>query len=398
MSMSDYLAELQATKTYKAGLITTQEYKFITKFLGTYRALPDIPHADADKHIIVMELRGGQPNMSIVLTDPNPKITINPNTTDADKLLFIFVKMKPQTLKVASPPEKYYIGGEERHQIEATFDLTYRVADAEELWKGAVDPLAMLEAEIVNEAKNYFLSIESKYLITSPGDLKDSLEQRIQDTGVRVIKDNLENNIREKCVISGIEIMKVFADVQLSVELNDYFKRIIKERYGEGGHLDQRRSEDKIFENREYINRRIKNDETFQPYALRDVIMKLDTGLVENFHTMNWNDAMRKVHDELARQKKEYLEQIREQGNADIDRITKLIRKAEEAGLEEMQILPLKDSLAEKMLESIENSDSLKNSEFLQWLIGTPSSAGQLTSSTPKQISSPTENSETDKE
>ena len=46
MAITNYLAELQATRTYKEGVITAQEYKFISKFGGVYRRLPEIPKPD----------------------------------------------------------------------------------------------------------------------------------------------------------------------------------------------------------------------------------------------------------------------------------------------------------------------------------------------------------------
>lgn len=392
MAMSDYLAELQATKTYKAGLITTQEYKFITKLGGIYRALPEIPRADTDKHIIVMELLGNQPNIYTALTDP--RMTISPKTTDANRLLFIFVKIKPHILKIVPPQEKYQLG--DGHQIGATFDITYRIADVEDFWRGAKDPIAVLEAAIINEAKNYFLSITSNYLVSSPADLKKTLEQHIQDTEIKIVKNNLEDSIREKCLISGIEIIKVHADVQLSNTLNEHLKRLHDRIYGQGGTLDKLHSQKVVSDHRRHIDEMIDRDTTFSPYKLKDVIMTLDTGLLENFYTMEWGDAMRKVHDELSKQKKAYLA---DQKTARINDYRERLKIAQEVQLDEMHIQDLKDKLAKELTEDKEDSSQLfSNNHFLQLAIGSISSVDQLTSSTPKQISSATENSKTDKE
>ncbi|MCP3686360.1 MAG: hypothetical protein GY861_27265 [bacterium] len=372
-------------------MIKTQEYKFITKLGGLYRALPEIPHADSDRHIIVMELLGNQPNISTVLTDP--RVTISPKTNDANRLLFIFVEMKPHILKVASPQEKYRLG--DGHQIGGTFDLTYQVADAEEFWRGAKDPIAVLEAAVVNEAKNYFLSITSHYLVSSPADLKKTLEQHIQDTEIKIVKSNLEDSIREKCLISGIEIIKVHANVQLSEELSEHLKRIHDRIYGQDGTLDKRYSQKMVSDHRRSIDEMIDRDTTFLPHKLRNVTMMLDTGLLENFYTMEWSDAMRKVHDELSKQKNAYLA---EQKTAKINDYRDRLKIAQEAQLDEVHILDLKDKLAKELTEDKEDSSQLfSNNHFLQLAIGSISSAGQLTSSTPKQIPSPTENSKTDK-
>jgi hypothetical protein len=385
--MSDYLSKLQATKTYKAGLITTQEYKFITRLGGIYRTLSEIPHADSDKHIIVMELLGNQPNISTVLTDP--RMTINPKTTDANKLLFIFVEMKPHILRIFPPQEKYRLG--EGHQIEATFDLTYRVANAEDFWRGAKDPVAVLEAAVINEAKNYFLSITSHYLVSSPADLKKTLEQHIQDTEIKIVKNSLEDSIREKCVISGIEVMKVHADVQLSGTLNEHLKKIHDSTYGPDGTLIKRRSQKEVSDNRKYIDGMIDSDTTFSPYKLRNVIMVLDTGLLENFYIMEWSNAMQKVHDELSRQKKDYLT-THKADKARINEIRENLKIAREEELDEMYIQDLKEKLSKELAKDKEySSEVFSNNHFLQLAIGSISSAGQLTSTTPKQISSTTE-------
>ena len=199
MEMTNYLAALQATKTYKEGVITAQEYKFISKFGGMYRKLPEIPRADDDRHIIVMEMLGDQPNIYRVFSHPD--MTINPKTTDANRLLFIFVKIKPAILRIASPEEGYPLG--DNHHISASFDITYRIIDVKKFWSCAIDPIAALETSIINEARNYFLSVTSDYLVKAPADIKQTLESHIDAEIKRVkktIEENIKNNLNENSI------------------------------------------------------------------------------------------------------------------------------------------------------------------------------------------------------
>lgn len=240
MAITNYFAELQATRTYKEGVITAQEYKFISKFGGVYRKLPEIPRPDDDRHIIVMEMRGDQPNIYGVLSDP--KMTINPKSTDANRLLFIFVNIKPGVFKIAPPEEGYKLG--DNHHISATFNITYRINDVKKFWNCAKDPIAIFETAITDEARNYFLGVRSNYLVKAPADTKKTLESHI-DAEIKKIKKTLEESIKNNLnddnsgdsLISGIEIIKVNAVVQLSDDLNNLLKKIHEKFLGTVGLL-----------------------------------------------------------------------------------------------------------------------------------------------------------------
>lgn len=356
MAITNYLAELQATRTYKEKVITAQEYKFICKFGGVYRKLPEIPKADDDRHIIVMEMLGDQPNIYGVLSDP--KMTINPKSTDANRLLFIFVNIKPGALRVPSPEEGYQLG--DGHHISTTFDITYRITDVRKFWSCAQDPIAALETSIVNEARNYFLNVTSDYLVKAPADLKQTLEShidaeinRVKKTLEESIKNNLKDNDSGNSLISGIEIIKVNTVVQLSDTLNNLLKKMHERFFGDGGIID-----------RSSVDKRIDEDKTFAPYGLRSVIMSLDTGLLENFYSMNWSDAMREVHNELSLQKKSYLEK---QNKTLIDEYQNRLTIAKEQELDETHILELKDKLADLLMQDpADTFQKTSNNQFLQ--------------------------------
>lgn len=380
MSLADYLNELQATKTYQEGVIKTQEYSFKSRWGGLLRSLPPVPQANEDRHVVVIELRGNQPHIFTILKEPNH--SISPTTRDADKLLFIFIEMKPRMLQIDAPPEGYTLG--DGHHIRAKFELTYQVVDAKEFWQGSTDPLATLEKAVINEARDYFLGITSRYLIREQADLKKTVEQHIQETGVKVIKSKLENDISKECVIPGIKLTRTYAQVYLSDTLSAYLKELHDQMYGESG---------KKRLGRQYIERMIDDDSTFAPYGLRQIIMALDTGLLENFHTMEWSAAMRKVHERLAEEKRKYMEA---QENAERSRLKRLIATAQEVGLDEMDIEDLKGKLADKLLQSVDekNSQMPTNNEFLQQIIDPTSAAGQLSASEQRKLSDQTDSNE----
>ena len=108
VSISGYIAEIEKTKTYEAGLIKFQEYNIKVNLFGLIRTLPSVPSADENRHVVVLKMVGDQPNLLTVLDNPNQ--SFNPNIRDANKLLFIFVEMKRHLTKLASPPEGYQLG------------------------------------------------------------------------------------------------------------------------------------------------------------------------------------------------------------------------------------------------------------------------------------------------
>lgn len=373
MAISDYIAALQKTKTHQAGLISFQEYSFKSKAFGLVRSLPNIPHADEDRHVIVMEIRGDQPNIFTVLKDPKHSIT--PTTRDADKLLFIFIEMRPHILKIEKSAEGYQLG--DGHQINSTLTIKYKVEDAEEFWKAGRDQLAEFETTVIDTAKNFFLGIKSNYLINNPAELKKSLEHYIQETAIKVVKNDLEKSVWESCKIAGIRLINVTSDVYLSDSLRKYLQRIHDKIFEEGGAAERRE-----------IDLIIDNDKTFTPYGLRAVITALDIRLLENFYVMKWTDAMRKVTEKLAERKEEYFRSIKE---AEINKMKDIIDTAGHLGLDEMDVKDLKDKLAKKlsaMADRIDGTQLHSDSQYLKLITSSPSSADQLTSDATQRNSS----------
>ena len=370
MEISDYITTLKNTKTCIAGLISFQEYSFKSKAFGLYRTLPNIPHADDDRHVVVMKIRGNQPNIFSVLKDPEH--SINLTSKDADKLLFIFIEMRPQILKVETPTEGYHLG--DGHRISGALTITYQVVDAESFWKGGRDQLAEFETTIIDATKNFFLNITSNYLISSPAELKQSLEQHIRETGIKTVKCNLEDSIWKNCEIAGIKLIKVYADVYLSDSLREHLQRMHNRLYGEGGAAERWK-----------IDQLINSDKTFYPFELRKVIMTLDMRLLENFYTMKWSDAMRKVTEKLAGKKEEYQKSLEDM---EITRMRKIIDTAEEVQLDEMDLKDLKTKLADKLMKMADSASSEQlptDTQYLEHVIGSTSSAGQITASNDTQ-------------
>ena len=373
MALTDYIEALKNTKTYQSGLISCQEYSMKSEFFGFKKTLPDIPHADEDRHVVVMEIRGNQPNIYAVLAKHNHSISLT--SRDADKLLFIFIEMRPQTLKVETPKEGYHLG--DGHRINATLTLSYQVYDAEVFWKGGKDQLADLEMAVTDAAKNFFLNITSNYLINSPAELKQSLEQHLQKTEIVIIKNNLEDNISENCNIPGIKLLKVKADVFLSDSLRQHLQRMHARLYGDGGFADRRK-----------IDQLINCDDTYRPYGLRQVIMALDIRLLENFYKMTWSDAMGKVTERLAERKEKDISSV---DDKEINNMQKIIDAAQSLGLDEMAVTDIKDKIHKKLMDITDRTSEVNlpsDEEYLRRIAGPPLSIGLLTSDTTVQPSS----------
>lgn len=369
MSLTNYTEALQKTKTYQAGLISFQEYSFQSR-LGFFKVLPNMPHADDDRHVVVMEVRGNRPNLLTVLEDP--KHSIQATTKDVDKLLFIFVEMRPHTLVIESPNGGYRLG--DGHRIDAKFTVTYRIKDAKEFWSGNKDQLAEFEIAAIDAAKNFFLKISSNFLIISPADLKQSLEKHISESEINKVKIKLEQSICETCTVAGISLQKVIADVNIGDSLHKYLLRIHEKLYGEGGTAERRK-----------IDQIIDSDTTFAPYNLRTVINAIDMRLLENFYSSKWSDAMRLVTDKVAEKKEEYMMSI---DHKEITKMRELIDIAVNSGLDTIDIDILKTKLAEKLV-LIAGKDTkttpFSDSDYLDVIITSP--GHQLESDETKAIS-----------
>ncbi|WP_417915023.1 hypothetical protein [Candidatus Electronema sp. JM] len=111
----------------------------------------------------------------------------------------------------------------------------------------------------------------------------------------------------------------------------------------------------------------INSDRTFHPFNLKQVIIALDIGLMENFYNLPWPEAMQKVHDEIQRTKNSYLSKHK---NVKIDGIRKLLNIAKEEDFYQEDIIILKEKLFKEMNSDHENDNRLFiDRQFLQLII-----------------------------
>lgn len=366
MALSDYIEALKETKTYQCGLISFQEYMIEKKFFGLQRRLPPVPHADKDRHVIVLEVLGDQPTLYSVLADSRHSLDLT--ARNADSLLFVFVKMRPLSLAVLSPQSGYRLG--DGNHIDAELQLTYQVTDAEIFWSGSQDPIATLDAVVQDAAKDFFLTKSSNDLIVAPGDLKHSLERHVQDVepGIVVVKNGLERSIKGVHGIPGLGINQVSADIKLSKSLQEHLGRLHQRVFEPGGIADRRK-----------IDYLIDKDATYAPYPLRDVIKMIDIGLLEDFYTRPWPAAMRLLANKIAEQKEEYFQTIvdRESRRHEI-----LLKKAHDWGLDQTDLDELKGKAAQKLLDLADREDDgrpITDVQFIAEIANTSPIAGKLT-------------------
>ena len=61
MSTTPYIYRLMQSRTYQVGIIEDiQEYQFKRHLGGLFRTLPPLPQANADRHVIVVTMKGEQ--------------------------------------------------------------------------------------------------------------------------------------------------------------------------------------------------------------------------------------------------------------------------------------------------------------------------------------------------
>jgi len=370
MQIGEYIERLSATKTFRDRLIAIQEYNYTTRFI-MFPVPPQLPKADLDKHHIVLKITGGQPHIMGVITDRGS--TYEPSSQDNGNLLFVTVQMKPQLMKIVSPTGGYQFG--DGHHIDTEFRIRYRVEDAKLLWHASDDPLAEFQLKVIDRAKEYFLSIKSNLLISSSSELKQMLQQQLQDSELKLVKDNVQVSVK-KIHVDGIELLDVNADMQLSQELRKHLQGIHQSIYGTGGLLDivNRRKINNA--DRKQIDEMIDQDTTFPGYSLRQIIFEVDSELLENFYTESWTTAMRKVHTGIAKKKQEVM---RKQDELEMERLEQYLQRAIRLNLGKMEIDQIRSTIAEKflaMMNAEQDPQSYSNERFFTVLIG-PSSNSQ---------------------
>lgn len=365
MSTTAYVNRLRESRTFKTGVIEDiEEYVYRVRLGGLFRTLPPLPQANSDRHVVVIEITGNQPSVFSVLTRMNH--TINPTSRDVDQLVFIFLSVKPKRLTIQSPPDGYLLSDGQR--IKADIELAFCVNNVEQFWNSATDPIANLEAQIINEAKKYFSRLNSASLINTLDISQRKLEQQIMDSQLSVIMDGLQSEIRNTSLKDkGVSVDEVHASIELTPQLQDFFDRRRNELLNRGGIMD-----------RHDVDTRIDRDRTFEPYKLRDLIMAVDSRLLENFYSMPYSDAMRLVHESVARARQAYLEK---KNNEEIDRLSRLIEVAQTRGLDDLQVSVLKDKLADRLLSMADSSpsdESQSNQDYVRHLLGGGKPQNQL--------------------
>lgn len=334
MTLSDYLVELEATKARKEKLISFEPYTFKWPVIGMRMPRDNYPRADKEYHILVIDFHRNRPALSCVLTDKKPELDRKPSKSDSNRILFVYVKMKPQSLKIDSPQGGYRL--EDGHHINASLDVTYRISNAETFWMESDDSLLEFEKMIVNQAKNYFLVKKSIDLVRNPVDFKKMLEQQRFDEEIEGMKEYFENRMLEKVGINGIKLIRVYAHIELSNELASYLKKQHEFLYGtEIGLLT-------TITNNRLTDQAIENDRTYSPYNLMDIVNFL--GFRSNFYNLPWNSAMQKVDEELTKRR------ISDK-DAEVKHLLNKISNAQNAGIGEHEIEIIKNKLADKLSE-----------------------------------------------
>lgn len=350
MSTTLYIYRLMQLRTYQVGIIEDiQEYQYKQRFGGFFKRLPPLPQANTDRHVIAVTVKGEQPNEIIIL--PDDRQAIETSILDVDKLVFMFLNMKLQQLKIASPLRGYRLA--DGQEIMVDFELMVQVTNAKEFWLAAKDPIAILEAMVINETQSYFLNMGSSSLVDKPFLFEQQADQQSLESRLRCTVQSLAANVRE-ISLPGIQIKQVYAQINLSDQLRVFLKRKLDTVFNPAGLLD-----------RHHVDARIDSDHVFDMFKLRDVIMALDTRLLERFYSVTYGEAMYAVYEKLADAKAKYVEA---QQNDKIAKLQKAIQTATDLALDEIPVNTLKEKLAEelyKLADDIKQTETPSTEEFI---------------------------------
>jgi len=366
LTINEYIEARNKTRTCQEQLIIFKQYKIEYKWFGLRIVFPELPKPDKEHHVVVINFKGVHPIVTKILTHEG----INIKMSDLSNCFFALIKIKPQILHIHSPNQGYQLG--DGHKIHSAVDITYRVKNTREFLLSSDDPLTMFQREIIHIIKNYFFSITSEYLIRRPGDSKGDLESytrehQINGSEIKKIKDSIEKDIKEGCSSSGIEIIKVYADVQLSQSLSEHLQMLHERIYKPIGIMKAHYSLQQTALYRKQVDEEINNDQTFYPFKLKDVILALNDELIKHFYDLPWADAIQKVHEEIQKKKVSYLSRHRTEK---IKGIRWLINITKDEGLYCEQV----DIFKEKLFKEINNDqddDSLlfTDKQFMQLLM-----------------------------
>lgn len=346
MPNTTYINRLMQLHTYQVGIIEDiQEYQFELHWNNFFRTLLPLPQANGDRHVVVVKMSGEQPNELIFL--PEDRQSIDPPIRDVGKLVFVFVSVKPQQLKLPSPVGGYRLA--DGQEVKVDLELTIQVTNAKDFWSAAKDAVALLESMVINETRCYFLQVDSRNLLDQPL----APEQQETEFPMYRIVQRLETKICEVS-LPGIQIKRAFAQVTLSDQLKSFLKRQLDNLLNPAGFLDRKEAD-------EYIE----NAHVFDAFKLKGVIMALDTRLMENFYSMPYSDAMFAFHEKLATAKAKFVE---EQWKDKIAKLMEAIETATSVNLDEIPIAKLKDRLAEelhKVVDDVKQTEMPSYEEFI---------------------------------
>lgn len=396
-TIDDYVKSREQTKTYRTGFIKMQKYEKKSRWGGLIVDF-DAPQADSEWHIVGISVQGNAPSVQTFLSHSGQKIDLK--AKDVGQYLFVFVNMKPITIDINIP--ECILSDNDR--VDTRLKISCQVQNVQDFWNSDNDPVQRFENAIVKEAKNYFHSIKSEYLVGNFNELRDSLEQQIQDTGLKVIRPQLEETIQVRCPIPGLAILDVDSDITISDTLRSvlearhksiwnvnriYYQEeervqtsVVKDRHEKSADAQHR---DLELARRKKIDAQIDTDTTFTRYgvSLRDLVMWLDTNLLENFYKMEWGQAMQQVHQALAQVRQSYQQIVQQQLDTEIERLTKRIEMARKAELDKEYIDEMKDVLATKMILAMNDTSGIKapsEEEFSQYLRSSIVTGGSLAS------------------
>jgi hypothetical protein len=360
MTLEDWLQTLRSTETYKSGVYNETEYGIKRRLPTFRRALPPVPRADADRHIIVMEVVGDAPVFVAGLTTDRPSIHVS--AQDADRMLFIFVEMRRRALDVSAAAGTYRLA--DGDDVDCRLALEWRVEDAESFWKGSGDPVATLRARVIGTAREYLAGLTSERLLDDPSHVERGLADRIFDRAITIIRNGLETHVLQHASVPGVKIEGVSVVIESSELLTEHLRRLRDRFYGPGGLIDRRK-----------IDRLLELDQTYAPYRLRDVARFLDMRLLENFYSKPWQEAMDELAAAFEAKKTEFRPKDR------LTTIEEALDRAKKAGLDHDDITLLKEKFAEALLESLDRPDTrsaVSDQAFLTAVLGPPQPTAQI--------------------
>lgn len=346
MALEHWLQTLRSTETYRSGVYTEAEYSIKRRLPRFIRDLPPVPRADADRHIIVIEVVGDAPVFVAALTVERPLIHVP--AQDADRLLFIFVEMRPRPLDLSPAPVTYRLA--DGNNVDCRLSLEWRVSDAEAFWRSAADPVAALRSRVIETVKQHFGTVTSEDLIEDLAHVERSLSDRIIDRGITIIKNGLETPVYQHTTVPGVRIDAVRADI----------KPVEEWESGPG----LRRRKDRLLE----------LDRTYAPHKVRDVACFLGRQLLENFYYRPWQEAMNELATAFEAKKAEFLK----------DRLIIIedsIKRAQAMEVDETYIKQLKDIYGEALCDGLDRTDihsTISDQTFLLAVLGPPQPTARL--------------------